>query len=411
MEKIFYMNINKKKVALFGAGSIARKKYFLFDDLFRIECCYDNGEVGGVLYGTPIRKWEKGEKTVFIIITTDYWKEIAEQLEEEGLELGKDYLPYYIFDELNYISIYHLRKDFLNGKYLEKELEYTSFLPNKKLAVLYGNCQTGVYRKALTISKEFKEEYVIIEIPQVWEYRYQPEAVGFFLKDRCFWKTIKLFIYQYISKANHFFDGLASEFCFRKLSDDCQKVAISSLDFRGYFPQIEEFVGGLFRGYRDKYVDALIQQNIKSDDIIDMVSEERFIDDVEIESCIKESLSSVKKRDSYADIKIYDYVEKNYMEQQLFYSPFHPCDNLIKEYTKRIFMYLGLKWDITDEYFAGICSAGIMRGADIVIYPSVVKKLGLKKYENRFYFDREYASKNMVLDFRQCMEMYIKFQR
>lgn len=163
----------KKKCALFGGGNTARKRYFLFDDLFAIECCYDNDENkwGGALYDIPIRKWEKRKNTAFIIITCDCWGEIALQLEGEGLELGSDYLPYYVFDDLQYSNLYYLRKGFLSGKYLNKEWDYTSFLPDKRLAVLYGNCQMGVYGNTLTLNREFNENYVIIDIPQVWEYK------------------------------------------------------------------------------------------------------------------------------------------------------------------------------------------------------------------------------------------------
>lgn len=403
----------KKKCALFGGGNIARKRYFLFDDLFEIECCYDNDENkcmcgGGVLYDIPIRRWKKGKNTAFIIITSDRWREIALQLEGEGLELGRDYLPYYIFDDLQYSTLYYLRKDFLNGKYLDKEWDYTLFLPDKRLAVLYGNCQMGVYRNALTLNREFNENYVIIDIPKVWEYKYQPELFEFFLNDESFWKIIKLFIYQFISKTNPFFEGLASEYCIQKLNVECRKAAIISFDFRGYFPQLEEFSGGMFPGFRDKYVDALIRQGIKTNDIINIICDEWFIPDKEIEDCIKNSLSGLKKKDKFADVKIYDYVEKNYMKEQLFYSPLHPCYNLLREYTHRIFLYLGLRWDIAGDFFHGICCGGMMRGADTVIYPSVIRKLGLRKYENRFYFNGEYVLEGMTLDFKQCMEIYIK---
>lgn len=399
----------KKRVALYGAGSIVRERYFLFDDLFEIECCYDNDEKkwGGEICNTPIRKWER-IRHIFIIITIHAWEKIALQLEKEGLELGKDYLPWYVYGDLNYLSLYCLRRDFLNGKYLSKEWEYTSFLPNKKLAVIYGNCQTGVYKNALALSRRFKEDYVIIKVPQIWEYDIHPEVVKFFLDDKGFWMAIKLFIYQFVSKMNSHFEGLATEYCIRKLGLNCKKVAIVSLDFRGYFPQIERGDKESVFGYRDKYIDALIGQKIDLNEIIDILSDEKFISDAEVESNIKNSFLSLKKRDDFADVKIYDYIERNYAKNQLFYSPFHPCDNLLKEYAQRIFNYLGLEWDITDDYFSGVCSGGIMRGFDVAIYPSVVKKIGLRKYENRFYFNREYDLENMILDFRQYIEIYIK---
>lgn len=404
----------QRKVALYGAGNVARKKYFLMQQLFEIECCYDNNEnkIGGLLYDTPIRKWQKvRNNAVFIIITTDFWKEIALQLEDEGLELGKDYLPYYIYDDLRYSSIYYLRKDFLNGKYLNKEFKWSFLLPDKKIAIIYGNCQTGVYKNTLMLSREFKEKYIVIYTPEVWEYNFEPEFVSFFLNDKYFWETVDLFIYQFVSKENDTYEELASEYCLEKLNKDCKKVAIVSLDFGGYFPQKGERIKRGIFGFRDKYIDALMQQNLGKEKIIELLSDEQFIPDVEIENCVKKALFDLKKKDSFADVKIYDYIVENYTKEQLFYSPLHPCDNLIREYAQRIFQYLGLEWDIADEDFAAICCGGIMRGADLLIYPSVIRKLGLKKYSNRFHFNREYITKGMFLDLKQCMEIYIRVYR
>lgn len=394
-----------------GGGYIAQKKYFLFDDLFTVECCYDNDKTkwGDVLYDVPIRKWEKQKNTAYIIITVVSWEEIALQLEEEGLELVKDYLPFYVFDDLSYASLYYLRKNYFNGKYLNKELDYSALLADKKLAVTYGNCQTIVYEKALRLNSAFREEFMIISIPRIFEYTFEAELIEFFLNDKKFWNSIGLFIYQYVSENNRFFDGLSSELCLKKLSATCEKVAIVSMEFEGYFPQVEKSWGGIFLGYRDKYIDALMQQNLEVDEIIRIIGDEDFISDTAIENCMQNSLSKLKKCDSFADVKIYDYIEHNCMEEQLFFHPRHPCDHLLIEYAKRIFSYLNLKWDITDEDFAMIGSAGIMRGDDIVIYPSVIKKLNLKRYEKRFYFNREFISESMTLDFKQCMEIYMRY--
>ena len=196
-----------RKVALFGGGYIAQKKYFLFDDLFTVECCYDNDKTkwGDVLYDVPIRKWEKQKNTAYIIITVVSWEEIALQLEEEGLELVKDYLPFYVFDDLSYASLYYLRKNYFNGKYLNKELDYSALLADKKLAVTYGNCQTIVYEKALRLNSAFREEFMIISIPRIFEYTFEAELIEFFLNDKKFWNSIGLFIYQYVSENNRFF--------------------------------------------------------------------------------------------------------------------------------------------------------------------------------------------------------------
>lgn len=353
-----------------------------------------------------------GGGNTYIIITTDAWKEIALQLENGGLKLGENYLPYYIFDEMSYSSLYYLRRDFLNGKYLKQEFEWRSLLPDKKIAVVYGNCQTGVYRNALRLSCEFRENYVVIDTPEVWEYKSKPECVECFLEDKCFWKSVDLFIYQFVSRDNPSYGGWATECCMKKLNAACEKVAIVSLDFSGYFPQMGDLVKeeSTFN-YRDKYADDLMQKNMEVGEIIEILSDKEFLAEQDIESGITKSLLDLKKKDGYADVKIYDYIEENYKKEQLCYSPFHPCDDLIREYTKRLFQYLKLEWTIADEDFTMTNGAGIMKGSDLLIYPSVVSKLGLKKYNKRFCFNRGYVLRDMSLDFKRCMEIYVKSNR
>lgn len=398
----------KKQVALFGAGNVAREKFFFLEQLFEIECFYDNNKhkIGGMLYHIPIRKWEK-KNSVFVIITVDSWKQIALQLEEEGLELGKDYLPFYIFDSLSYSSLYYLKRDFFNGKYLNAEFDWTSLFPEKKIVVIYGNCQTPIYENVLMLNKDFKEKYILIRIPKVYEYDSASELVKFFLKDVFFWKAIQLFIYQFVSKENNIFKGLATDYCLKKLNTGCKRISIVSLEFDGYFPQIgEEIKNGVFP-FRDTYVDTLMMQNIDEKKIVEMTCNSGFIPDEEIERSVQKALTGLKKKDFFADIKIYDYVEQNYEREQLCYSPLHPCGCLLKEYAQRILYYLGLNWDIADEDFTAICGVSFMRGFDLPVYPSVVRKLGLLKYSNRYYFNRQCISKNMFLDFKRCIEIYI----
>lgn len=399
----------KKKVILFGAGQVAKKKYFLLRDLFQIECFYDNNEqkCGKFLYNVPIKRWERTQ--IYIIITTDFWIEIAMQLESVGLELGKNYLPYYLFDDFNYSSFYYLRKNFLDGKYLDKEMDYIQFLPKKQVAVVYGNCQTVILESALMLSREFNEDYIVIRTPKIWEYNFEPDLICFFLNDIKFWRIIDLFIYQFVKKGNSFFDGLASDYCIEKLSTRCQRVNITSLYFYGYFPQVEKGNGhNTIFAHRDKYVDELIERKVSPKDILSILCDEQFIADEEIENCIADSLMELKKRDSFADIKICDYIEKNYRKEQMFYSPYHPCDKLLKKYIKRIYSYLGLRWTIKDEEFEMMCCGEQMRMNDIPIYPSVLRKFGFKNCESRYYFNKNYISKSMTLDFRQCMEIYIE---
>lgn len=67
---------------------------------------------------------------------------------------------------------------------------------------------------------------------------------------------------------------------------------------------------------------------------------------VEADAVIANAENSIHElylREKYCDIKITDFIEENYKEEQLFYSPNHPNERLINEYVNRMIEYLGYK--------------------------------------------------------------------
>ena len=50
---------------------------------------------------------------------------------------------------------------------------------------------------------------------------------------------------------------------------------------------------------------------------------------------------------------------------------------------------------------------GTLKGQDIPLYPAVIKKLGLKKYEKSYYPNR-YLCSELLLDFEEFVEMYME---
>lgn len=398
------MSDNKKNIAIFGSGNICKRMYPILRELFQIEFCFDNDEKrwGTFVYGIPIQKWTKNG--LFIIITIEAWEEIATQLEEKGLRFGHDYIPYLIYLTLNYATLYDLRKNFLQGKYLSVDIDYTSFLPDRKLAVAYGNCQTMAVEKVLMVCKDFREEYIVLKTPKVFEYLSNLELVEFFLDDKAFWKTVDLFIYQGVKKENKYHEKLSTDRIISMLKRECQLVHIVNLCFFGYFPQVEQKNSEWeYFSFCDKYVDSMLRDGLSKEMIIKKISDDTFIAENEIVKCINDSISELKMREAKADVKIADYIEGNYREEQLFYSALHPCNRLYKEYMKRIFKYLGLEWDLSEEEF--MFYGGVCKGFDFPIYPSVVRYLGLKE------ISRPLLSQNfpqyMLLDFEQCMDLYI----
>lgn len=399
------------KIAIWGTGELAKKVYYLCKDRFEIVTFYDNDEkrYNTTLFGIPIKKWTPLYKYK-IIIASMYWREISEQLMESGLFKGKDfavYSKYVPMPQLSYSEIFYLTDMELRGDAKK------SLLPDKKIAVVYGNCQTVLIEKAMRLHSLFSKDYIVITIPKVCDYINNKELLEYFTQDRIFWEQVDLFIYQTVSVNNRFSETLNTNEILQKLRPDCKTINIVNVYFDGYYPQLiknermvlrELHQSGLFP-FGDKYIDDMLDKNVGIHEVISRISKDDFISETEVMSQVEQSFCNLENREDGVDIKISDYIKQHYREEQLFYSPNHPCERLMKIYIDRILEFLGYIPEEISEADRSL-NVGTLKGQDIPIYPAVIKILGLKKYEKRYYPNR-YLIENLALDFKEFAMKYI----
>ena len=160
--------------------------------------------------------------------------------------------------------------------------------------------------------------------------------------------------------------------------------------------------------YGDKYVNSLLDKNFSLLEILSAIKQENFILKEDINQKIETSFAELERRECNKDIKIADYLRENYKKRQLFYSPNHPCNEVLIEYIRRILQQLGYEWEPLSETDLSLqCSA--LKGQDIPVYPSVIQFLGLKQYE-RYYYPNRYIPglQKMSLTFDEFITLYIQ---
>lgn len=401
------------QIAIWGTGLFARKFYQIEHKNYEVRCFYDNNREkwGQMLYGIPVKKWN-GHDTPKIIIASSYWQEILEQLSEQGLRVFYDVIP---FQFLHCKSIdYHVLKNIPGG--MNSAYSLCKLKGTRKVAVIYGNCQTLKLREILLLNPSFADKYFFVTIPAICDYNAGKKARELWntlLSHDEFWKQIDLFLYQKVNETNRFCCELATDHIVKKLSSDCQVVSIINIFFDGYFVQRiknnynimqEIHQSGLFPS-GDIFVNELLEKGFSEEDILEQIRDENFIASEIIEQASDESLSELKEREEDADIKISDYIELNYRKKQLFYSPNHPINTVLIEYARRIIRYLGLKDDEIREDIVYM-KAGSLKGQDIPVYPSVIKTLGLKEYD-RLYYINLYLEPELLVEFEEYIKKYL----
>lgn len=404
---------SRKSIAIWGAGAEGKKQYLKLKNYYHISVFYDSDKSkGGTLIdGISVKQYDR--KKIFIVIAVVQWKEIAMRLEAEKLSLIDDFVPYWMIDE----SEVDFKK--LLASCSEHELEkYFLFIKqHKKIALIYGNCQTNILKNMLLFHQAFKEKYLVITIPMVHEFEGNRQ-IACIVGANILWQSIDLFIYQKVKLDNKFSEMLAADNLLSKLRNDCQKISISSVYFKGYFLQfkhvtkkvLEEFnPNGLFP-FGDKYIDEYMEKERTLEEIesfLEQIATEDFLEQDEIEQECENSLQELKQRENNVDVGICDYIEKFYRTVQLFYSVNHPSCDVLYEYANRILVYLGYsRMSQVSETDMNLIF-GTLKGLDMTIYPAVIKKLGFKRAES-MCFPNRYLADNYLLDFKTYQREYIR---
>lgn len=186
-------------ISIWGAGEIGKRCCFALKDRYVIDIIYDNDSEkwGQKIFGIPVSKYD-GKKQFIVIATIKYWREISTLLEEQGLIKNKDFMPYWLFNNIG-SSFCRILKE-----YTEVEIKYffENIKRNKKICLTFGNCQTVLIQKMLLFNPGFFEDYYVIDIPRICEYGQNSEMQIFENED--LWNNIDLFIYQKISVTNKF---------------------------------------------------------------------------------------------------------------------------------------------------------------------------------------------------------------
>lgn len=381
----------KKYTAIWGTGELGRTIFYKLREAENICCWYDDNDVHDALYNLEKKNYIGKNEDEKIIVADSNWSEICAKLKKSGLQIIEDYIPYWLFNKKmiswkNFLSMdtESIKKCFL---YLRK---------NRGIAIIYGNCQTEIIQRFLAESEKLISNYIIINIPRVCQ---EDETVWNDILKSGIFSFCDLLIYQIVLDNNRYGKIRSTSHITSLLNENCIKVSIPNIYFDGYFPQIEKNThnvledvqeDGLFK-WGDKFVNKLLLEGKSQNEIITTIFDETYLSDNAIQKCVNDSIHNLQKREERTDIKISDYVKTHYREQQLFFAPNHPNNELLLECSIRILTFLSIENDIKTEAVNSFVS---LMGEDLVVYPSVIKNLGLKQYYKSFFPNRyiEYLS-------------------
>lgn len=374
----------KNHIIIWGAGNQGREAYYNLKREYDIVGFFDSDitRIGTeVVDGKRILKYQK--QNLLIVIACQKWKDVSCALLQKGLKPFADFIPYnvlqnthiYLHDLMDCFDIIDIQEYFYRVK------------KGKKLAMIFGNCQTEIIANMLEYNNSFNSNYVLLRVPQIHLYRDEEQVEQIFYKNNIM-QMVDLFIYQKVRENNRFYARLGTDNILKQVRSNCRSLSIHNIYFDGYFIQYDANDDRYFRNldqkdfpYTDGIVDLLLEEKRNTNEIVNIICNESLYTEKQIKEKCNQSINNLKEREKFVDVPIVDYIEENYCKEQLFYTYNHPKNIVLYEYVNRLLKSLGI--DRIDSFTEEELNMefGTLRINNFPILPCVVKALGLKKYE------------------------------
>lgn len=198
----------------------------------------------------------------------------------------------------------------------------------------------------LKSSKEFKTKYSIADIPPIFEIKKEISPALL--------KICSLFIHEDIRPDNQFGYKLSDEYILPQLNRNCKIICVPNLFGFGemFYPNYVEnkknfplLLGTEWNGmfpHGCKIIEEGLSLKKTVDEIFIQVSSPSAIPKKDIIRNFKSYIEKLEKREKNWDIKIVNFIKKNYKKVQLFYDRGHPTNFLMEEICRELLALLGM---------------------------------------------------------------------
>lgn len=395
-------------VVIWGTGNIGKKTYYKYRSKYKIAYFIDSFCNIKNLYGVEVRKpWESQNVGYKIIIAISGWEEVAKELIAGQYKFYFDFLPYFLLD-YSEIPLLDILK-WSERKYQNYVID--AFVSDKLPVFIYGNCQTGILRQYLLQCRDFRDKYIVVNIPLIYEFT--KDNLEQIINHEYIFAKCSICITQIISKGNKYDVRLSTDEIISKFSLKTRIIKIPNLYFDVYFPAgggikcnvLVNEIGfpdiGIFQ-HGDLILDELAEKQYTVEDIFQIISLQNLYNEKFLNDLLQYRLQELQLRETACDIKMVDYIEQNFRKQYLFYTRNHPSNIVIRELCIRILKLIDCKEEFENETI--ISELNVWHE---FIHPSVKKGLKLE-FDKKYYADGESNTK-CLYTYEQIIRKYLSY--
>ena len=311
-----------------------------------------------------------------LVLVGDDWQDMTKRWAKQHPEPGPEVSPIWmgtaaIDDMVDYFELTECED-------LDKRLKF--LYDRKKIACVFGYCQSRPLRELMSRHKPFADDYYIIKMPFVQDVNQKIRADGF---DETLLKKLDVLVTMNVSRENKYSEKVSTEYMTSKLAKKCRVVKIPNCYFTAYFPQaysrnIRETQPFLKTTVNDR----LTERDCYAEESLQTGCELSHPTAQEINSNLERTVTELIERERLCDVRMSDYILENYKKRRLFYSRSHPSNEVLEEHAKRILTYMGYPCKDID-------SKGVYRidYRKEFIYPETYDVLGLE-FRDDSYINR-----------------------
>lgn len=199
-----------------------------------------------------------------------------------------------------------------------------------------------------------------------------------------------------------------------KLDIKAVKIGFPYVRFWAYYPQadLEKFKNIFYFQEEetdfllqkaDTFVNDMIFRGKSEDEIMKFITSDDVISREEVTKQLKKNLAFIKGAEKLSAIKISDFFLENYKKSIIYYDYKHLGDLLVREYSRRVLTYMGIK-NITFDN-----ESECLPFTDTPIYPSVAKYLDLEMIDSDTkYRVIKFDGTDIYLSFEEFYREYIR---
>lgn len=229
-------------------------------------------------------------------------------------------------------------------------IEYTNFFWasefDKKLVLINANCHGAALTKFLENCGQFVKEYCIHPIPQT--HMNQEKKISSVLLNRA-----DVYIHQDIRPDNSIGYQLSDEYVTKFLKDDCLDITIPN--FVGMGKWLYPLQGGLDKRFYTNsgtfdvfYKDQVMEEAYDNHEIVSLEQYVSFylnykVEDEKLVYEREKDWLKLKKREEKWDIKVSNFIEKNFRTIPCFVDQDHPSKYLMYEVGRQVAEILGVE--------------------------------------------------------------------